>query len=78
LFSVTNATIFPIVNPANAFYGHPSYGPYIGNGDIVISDGANANTGSYSEFGSAYSLPPGVTVSSVTARTYLTGTNYNF
>ena len=46
-----------------AIYRHSSFGPTFGFGhDIYISNNANSNTGSYSDFGqySDYSLPSGV------------------
>ena len=45
-----------------AIYSYSSYGPTFGGGhDIRIAGSANQNTNSYTNFGSSYSLPNGVT-----------------
>ena len=47
--------------PGYAIYRSSSYGPTFGGGfDIVITDNANSNTTSYTNFGSYYSLPSGI------------------
>ena len=58
---------------SNAIYSYSSYGPTFGWGhDIYIADNANQNANSYTNFGTSYSLPNGVTNSS----TILAGTRY--
>ena len=57
-----------------AIYTYPAYGPIFGSGhDFYISNNAASNTYSYSNFGSAYQPPSGVSDRS----TILAGT-YNF
>ena len=44
-----------------AIYRSSSYGPTFGGGhDIAISDNANSNTNSFTEFASSYSRPSGI------------------
>ena len=54
-------------------------GPIFGRDDIVISDNFNINNNSYSNLGTSYSLPNGMTPYpySEEARFYLAG-SYNF
>ena len=82
--STSNAFIFSLINneglapfksmvknPSYAIYRHSSYGPIFGNGnDIYISNNANSNTNSFTNFGSYYSVPSGVQ----DRRTILAGT----
>ena len=57
-----------------ATYSCSGYGPTFGNGhDIHIASEASLNTGSYSNLGSAYNLPSGVS----SAQTFLAG-SYHF
>ena len=57
-----------------AIYTRSSYGPTFGAGhDLYISDNAASNTNSYTNFGSYYQPPPGVSSS----RTILAG-SYHF
>ena len=52
-----------VANPSRAIYRNPSYGPTFGPGhDIHISNNANSNTWSYTDFGehNGYSVPSGV------------------
>ena len=52
-----------VANPSNAIDRCSGCGPTFGNGDdIHISNNANSNTGSYTDFGqhNAYSVPSGV------------------
>ena len=53
-----------------AIYCLPRDGPVFGSGDILIADNASQNTHSFTDFGSSYSLPNGVT----DRRTILAGT----
>ena len=52
-----------VKNPSRAIDRHSSYGPTFGGGhDIYISNNANSNTASYTDFGqyNYYSVPSGV------------------
>ena len=52
-----------VVHPSVAIYRRSGYGPTFGNEfDIHISNNANSNTWSYTDFGqyNAYSVPSGV------------------
>jgi len=52
-----------VTNPTYAIYKFSIYGPTFGNGyDIRITNDANSNTNSYSDFGehNTYSVPSGV------------------
>ena len=52
-----------VANPSYAIVRWSGCGPTFGNGDdIHISNNANSNTGSYTDFGqhNAYSVPSGV------------------
>ena len=52
-----------MTNPTYAIYRDSSYGPTFGGGhDIYISNNANSNTNSYTDFGESnyYSVPSGV------------------
>ena len=60
-----------VAQPHSAICSWSNYGPTFGGGhDIHIADNANQNTYSYTDFGSSYSLPNGVT----DRRTILAGT----
>ena len=62
-----------VTNTSFAVYSGPSYGPTFGGGhDIYIADNASQNANSYTNFGSSYSLPNGVT----DRYTILAGTRY--
>ncbi|CAH3191542.1 unnamed protein product, partial [Porites evermanni] len=51
-----------VTNTSFAIYREPSYGPTFGGGhDIYVADNANQNPNSYTNFGTSYSLPNGVT-----------------
>jgi hypothetical protein len=60
LFSVKNARnsdprSFPLTNSSKAIYCGSSYGPRFGNGsDILVADGCNQNTNSYTCLGYSY------------------------
>ena len=87
--STSNAFIFSLINkeglapfksmvkePSRAIYGRSNSGPIFGYGwDIYISNNANSNTKSYTNFGGGnfYSVPSGVQ----DRKTILAGT-YNF
>ena len=71
--STSNAFIFSLINkeglapfksmvkiPSRAIYRDSSYGPTFGGHDIYISNNANSNTNSYTDFGFSYSVPSGV------------------
>jgi hypothetical protein len=61
-----------------ALYTHAGYGPTFGYGnDIYISNNANANTGSYTNFGYTYRPPRGYSSGSTKGRNLLAGT-YKF
>ena len=52
-----------VTNPTYAIYRYSGYGPTFGGGfDIYITDNANGNTNSYSDFGESnyYSVLSGV------------------
>ena len=62
-----------VTDPSRAIYDWSGYGPTFGWGyDIKIADNANQNTNSYSQFGTSYALPNGVTDRS----TILAGAHY--
>ena len=64
-----------VAHPSVAIYRYSGYGPTFGNGyDIYISNNANSNTGSYTDFGqhNDYSVPSGVQ----DQYTILAGTNH--
>ena len=65
-----------IKNSSRAIHNDPSYGPWFGNGDLIISDMAAYNINSSSNLGEAYSLPDGVTYGSDEAGNYLAGSRY--
>jgi hypothetical protein len=77
LFSLRNkknlAPFIANVKPGRvqyAIYCNPNYGPTFGGGnDVHISDNANGNQESYSNFGHSYQPPPG-TADSVLAGSY--------
>ena len=83
--STSNAFIFSLINKEGlapfksmvkrtqyAIYRSSSYGPiFSGGNDILISNNANSNANSYTNFGSSYSAPSGVQ----DRRTILAGTN---
>ena len=52
-----------VARPSVAIFRYSGYGPTFGNGhDILISNNANSNTWSHTDFGqhNAYSVPSGV------------------
>ena len=58
--------------PKYAIHRSSSYGPTFGGGhDIIITNNANSNTNSYTNFGVSYSLPSGIK----DPHTVLAGTN---
>ncbi|XP_078345359.1 neuropilin-1a-like [Oculina patagonica] len=65
-----------VQNAARAIYNDPSYGPYFGNGDLVIGDMAAKNLNSSSHLGTSYSLPNDVIAGSVEAFNHLAGSEY--
>ena len=67
----------PVKSNQLALYTNAGYGPTFGAGhDIHIANNANANTGSYSNFGYYYQVPSGYSYGSTT-RNLLAGT-YQF
>jgi hypothetical protein len=61
-----------------ALYTYAGYGPTFGGGhDIHISNNANANTGSYTNFGYTYRQPSGYTYNTYKVKNLLAGT-YKF
>ncbi|CAB3987084.1 Hypothetical predicted protein [Paramuricea clavata] len=89
--SSSNAFIFSFVNKDNlppfkspvksnqhAIYSSPTYGSTFGGGHVIhIANNANANTGSYTDFGYSYQSPSGYSYSSTKARNLLAST-YRF
>ena len=63
--------------PYRAIYGTSSYGPTFGDFDLRISNNANGNTNSYTDLGSAYTLPRGYNYGSTRTRSLLAG-SYKF
>ena len=64
-------------NSQNALYHRSDYGPTFGSGhDLHISNNANLNTGSYTNFGNIYQPPPGYTYGTANTRALLAGTYY--
>ena len=62
----------------NAIYSSNSYGPTFGGGhDLHISDSANSNTNSYTNFGNTYQPPSGYNYGDANTRALLAG-NYHF
>ena len=56
-----------------------SSGPTFGNAhDLYVSDYASSNTISYTDLGGTYGTPSGYSYQSTFARTFLTGSYYNF
>jgi len=49
VFSLDNNECYYYNNNGNMIYGHSSYGPYFGSGDIVISNGCLSNNSSTSQ-----------------------------
>ena len=65
-------------NSQNAFHHYSDYGPSFGGGHgLHISNNANLNTGSYTNFGYTYQPPPGYTYSAANIKALLAGT-YHF
>jgi hypothetical protein len=68
----------PVRNSGKALYTESTYGPTFGYGhDFHIANNANANTGSYTNFGHTYRPPSGYSSSSTKAKNLLAGT-YQF
>ena len=62
-------------NSQNAFYHSSGYGPTFGHGtDLYISNDANSNNNSNTNFGSTYQLPPGYTHAAANTKALLAGT----
>ena len=90
--SSVNAFLFSLKNKDNlepfkaavyqysqrAFYHRSDLGPVFGrSGELVISNNANLNTNSYTNFGGTYQPPPGYTYGAANTRVLLAGT-YTF
>ena len=87
--SSVNAFLFSLKNKDNlkqfkaavyrksqyALYHYSGYGPVFG-GDLIISNNANSNTDSYTNFGDTYQPPPGYTTGAVNTKALLAGTLY--
>ena len=66
-----------VQDTSKAIYNDPSYGPYFGDGDLVISDMAATNLNSSSRLGSSYNLPSArIVTGSVDAVNFLAGSEY--
>ena len=64
-------------NSQYALYHLSHYGPVFGGGaDLLISNNANLNTASYTNFSRIYQAPPGYTYSAPNTRALLAGTYY--
>ena len=64
-------------NSDTAFWDGPGYSLYFGNSaDLSISENANLNTNSYTNFGSTYQPPPGYTYGNANTQALLAGTYY--
>ena len=90
--SSVNAFLFSLKNKDNlkpfkaavyrksqyAFDHRSGYGPTFGLGhDLLISNNANLNTASHTNFGDTYQAPPGYTYYTANTRALLSGT-YTF
>ena len=65
-------------NNGNAIYCRSDYGPTFGGGhDLHISDNANSNTNSYTNFGHTYQPPSGYNYGDANTRALLAG-KHNF
>ena len=65
-------------NSHTAFVHGSSYGPTFGGGhDLYISNNANLNIVSYTNFGTTYQLPPDYTPGAANTRALLAG-SYHF
>ena len=87
--SSVNAFLFSLKNKDNlkpfkaavyrksqyALYHYFGYGPVFG-GDLIISNNANSNTDSYTNFGDTYQPPPGYTTGAANTKALLAGTLY--
>ena len=75
LFSLDKQTQQPIYRyEGNAIYGSSSYGPIFGYGnDLRLYSNCHANTSSYSNLGSTYSLPNNISPNTNEAKSYLAG-----
>ena len=61
----------------NAFYHDSGYGPTFGRGyDLYMSNIANLNTGSHTDFCRTYQAPPGYTYGANNTNALLAGTHY--
>jgi hypothetical protein len=66
LFSLKNPRnsepkIFPLSNPSNSIYCHPSWGPtFGGNHDIYVAPNCDQNTSSYTNLGYSYKNDTGI------------------
>lgn len=84
----TESFLFSLVNPSgseptkmplrgtnnnNGIYCNSSYGPIFGGGhDLLIANGANANSNSSSNLGSSYECPPHANASFLVGQTNFT------
>ena len=62
-------------NSQRAFYHYSGYGPTFGGHDLRISNNANLNTLSYTDFGVTYQPPPGYTRGAANTKALLAGTH---
>ena len=89
--SSVNAFLFSLKNKDNlkpfkaavyrnsqfAFYHRSDYGSaFAGGPDLYISNNANSNTDSHTDFGSTYQPPPGYTYGGANTQALLAGTYY--
>ena len=65
-----------INDSSHAIRNDPSYGPWFGKSDLVISDMAAYNINSSSCLGESYKLPDDLISGSVDAHNYLAGSRY--
>ena len=64
-------------NSQYAFYHRSDYGlTFAGGHDLYISNNANLNTASYTNFGHTYQLPPGYTSNAANTDALLAGTRH--
>ena len=80
LFSLDKQTKHNIYqNEGNAIYGSSDRGPHFGGGtDLHLSNNCHSpNSGSYSNLGGTYSLPPNISPSTNEAKSYFAG-SYEF
>jgi hypothetical protein len=75
IFSFKDKTFLKLncINKTNSITCKKHYGATFGAFDIFISDQSNCNDSSFSNLGQSYALPPGFTVNTDPAKSFLAG-----